>query len=93
MKIEELTRRLELEEPRHFRREDVNFPVIDSHLYTVLGRRLFELYEKYKIEKDDQRDLESLIGLLTGFLIQRETQSSENKNSRGPLWKKWFRIQ
>lgn len=68
MKLEELTTPLGLE-PKHVRSEKRNVPIIDSHLYTTLGRQLFELYETYKISATDQRQIERLSYLLISFTL------------------------
>ena len=59
-------------EANHYRIENVSVPVINSHLYTVLGRRLFDLYQKYSVGLEDQREIESLSQLLSNFIQHRE---------------------
>lgn len=83
MKIEELTEPLGLE-AKHFRAERLNVPVIDSHLYTTLGRQLFEIYETYKIPSADQRQAERLIYLLTSFTIHKTHEKTK-------WWQRFFR--
>ncbi len=84
MKISELVKTLELEEGRHFQMEKAHIPLLDSHLYTPLGRRLFDLYQKYKIETNDQRELEALCYLLTSFTLK---QGSSTKFSLARILK------
>lgn len=76
----ELTQRLGLES-KHFTNQTIDLPVIDSHLYTTLGRRLFELYKKYSVESADQREFEALSFILIAFTMKR--------GERPSLWKKF----
>ncbi len=62
---------LGLEEGRHFESKKLATPVIDSHLYTSLGKQLFDLYEKYKVAPQDQRQMERLSYLLLTFTRAR----------------------
>jgi hypothetical protein len=78
MKINEVTDQLDLDSARHFQLKSMRVPIIDSHLYTTLGRRLFDLYRKYDIAKGDQRDLESLCFLLTSFTVQEKESRWQN---------------
>ncbi|MBN8553996.1 MAG: hypothetical protein J0L93_00965 [Deltaproteobacteria bacterium] len=71
----EMTQRLGLE-PKHFTNQSVDLPVIDSHIYTTLGRRLFEFYKKYSIDVADQRELEALSFILIAFTMKRNEQPS-----------------
>jgi hypothetical protein len=81
MKPDEITKPLGLE-PKHFQNEKVSIPIINSHLYTTLGKQLFELYETYKIVPTDQRQLERLSYLLMSFTLSNGSQK--------PAW--WKRI-
>lgn len=81
MKADELTKPLGLEE-KHFRNEKLSVPIIDSHLYTTLGRQLYELYDRYEVTSSDQRQIERLVYLLTAFTLSKE--------SRRPRW--WRRV-
>jgi len=71
MSPEELVKSLGLTEGRHFKNLEIELPVIDSHLYTSLGKELFDLYEKYKVSPEDQRQVEALNFLLMGFVFDR----------------------
>lgn len=75
MKPDELTRPLGLES-KHYHNEKVLVPVIDSHLYTTLGKQLFELYETYKISSVDQRQIERLSYLLMTFTLFKGEKKS-----------------
>ena len=79
MTIEEILKNLELKENKHYAIEKREIPVIDSHLYTPLGKQLFDLYQKYKISREDQRQFETLCFLLSAFVIQKKPDS---------VWKK-----
>lgn len=70
MKVEEYISRSELQES-HYQLEKIKLPVIDSSLYTTLGKRLFDLYKKYEITQEDQRDLEMMNHLLVTFVLSR----------------------
>jgi hypothetical protein len=67
---EDILQRLHLEK-KHVHSEKVELPIIDSHIYTTFGRRLFDLYKKYSIETADQREIESLSFVLTSFTLTR----------------------
>lgn len=71
MIVADLIRELGLEE-KHYSTETIPLPIIRSDLYTSLGRRLFDLYQKYEIPAHEQRELERLSLLLMSFTIQRE---------------------
>jgi len=75
MKIEEITSQAGLE-TKHYKIKTLDAPIIDSMLYTSLGKQLYDLYEKYKVDKQDQRQLESLCFLLTSFTLERELKPS-----------------
>ncbi len=68
-------------EKKHYDLDSVEVPVIDSHLYTTLGRRLFELYEKYSVASEDQRDFERLSFILTCFT------AAKTQKTKSPLKK------
>jgi hypothetical protein len=74
MKLDELTKPLGLEE-KHFKIETTSLPIIDSSIYTTFGRRLYELYNKYKISSEDQREIERLGFLLVSFTLERPKQN------------------
>jgi len=86
MKTLDLTKAAGLEAEKHFKLRDLSTPVIESELYTTLGHRLFELYEKNKIAPEDQREIERLAYLLTAFTIAREEKVPEGFLSR--FWRK-----
>ncbi len=71
MKVEQVVEAVGLE-PKHFHLENLPVPVIESGLYTTLGKQLFELYRKYKITSEDQREIENLAFLLSSFTVHRE---------------------
>ncbi len=81
MTIDDLTKKMGLEHERHFQMARVEAPVIQPELYTTLGRKLFEFYQKYKIESADQREIESLAFVLQTFVIHR---------NRKPFWKRFW---
>lgn len=70
MKIDELLKPLEIE-PKHYRIENMDIPVISTDLYTTLGRQLFEIYQKHDVDPQSQRKVESLVTLLTLFTLHR----------------------
>ena len=76
MKLKDVTKVLDLEE-KHYQSKRLKVPVIDSMIYTSLGKQLFDLYEKYKVESADQRKLESLSFLLTSFTLERDKKAGE----------------
>ena len=88
MKIHEVTEPVGLKEERHFVVKELKTPVIQSELYTTLGRRLFELYEKYKIEKSEQREIERLSYLLMSFTISRADAPKKSfwQKVKSSLW-------
>lgn len=90
MQSNQLTERLGLEE-RHFRTAEISAPLIDTHLYTTLGRRLFEMYQKYDLNPADQREIESLVFLLTAFTLHESRSVPEAKGLRRPWKFSWWR--
>lgn len=90
MRVEQIAESLQLESGRHYHKKSLPTVVIDSALYTSLGKRLFEIYEKYKIAKTDQRELEQLIYILTSFTIARakDAEASLLKRWVNKLWKR-----
>lgn len=85
MTLDELVLHSRLE-PKHYEKAHVRIPVIESSLYTTLGRQLFEYYQKYKISTDDQRDLERLNFLLMSFVLSRSQQKVGLWNRVRSLW-------
>lgn len=75
MKIEEVIRPLGLEN-KHIQFADFQIPVIESSIYTTFGRRLFELYDRYEINPEDQREIERLSFLLMIFTLERDRPTS-----------------
>lgn len=84
MKAKEIPQKLGLEEVRHYRMTSLDAPVIGSDLYTSLGKRLFELYQKYSVDQGDQREMENLAYLLINFTISREKPEVPKS-----FWQKW----
>ncbi len=74
MKTTEITEELGLQR-HHFKLQALDIPIIDSHLYTTLGRRLYEQYQKYGVASQDQREMERLTFLLISFTLTREQKS------------------
>lgn len=83
MKADDLIKDLGLEAGRHYDLEGIEAPIVKADLYTTLGRRLFDLYQKYKIEKADQREIEGIIFALQNFIVAREKRPS--------FWKRFLR--
>lgn len=63
MRLKELTDLLEIQK-RHYVLKRQETPILDPGIYSILGRRLYDLYQKYDIQKEDQRVLESISYLL-----------------------------
>jgi len=80
MMAKELLERISLQS-KHFSWNRVNVPKIDPGVYNTLGRRLFELYRKYNISAEDQRELEALQWALQSFVASQEQSK--------PRWKFW----
>lgn len=80
--MKDLLKKIGLEE-KHFEWKKIDVPVVDPGLYNTLGRQLFEFYEKYKIENEDQRQMESISFVLTSFIESR-------RNSSQTKWKRWM---
>ena len=70
MKRDDLISESGLEE-RHYKLDSLDLPVIEASLYTTLGRRLFEFYQKYNMTSEDQREIERLSFLLMTFTVSR----------------------
>jgi len=75
MKIEELAKALSIESHRHFKVRPIPTPLLNPAVYTTFGRRLYDIYQKYKIEAPDQREIENLSYLLVSFTIGTESRS------------------
>ena len=82
MKTADLIKNLELE-AHHYHMHSLRVPVIDTQLYTTLGRRLFDVYQRLQISSEDQREIERIAFALQIFTLSRE--------SRPPFWKKWIK--
>lgn len=72
-------------EPKHYTTRKMEIPVVDAGLYNTLGRRLFDLYRKYDVTKEDQREFESLCFTLQSFLLER--RQSRDFWERLKFWK------
>jgi hypothetical protein len=70
---------------KHYECRSVELPIIEAGLYATLGKRLFEIYRKYDVAKEDQRELESLSFILQGFLLARRQKRSFWRRFR--LWR------
>jgi hypothetical protein len=68
---------------KHYEMRDQQVPVVQADLYTTLGRRLFDLYQKYKVEKSDQREIEGIVYVLQSFVNARRKPS---------LWRRILRV-
>ncbi len=79
MTTEDLVKSLDLES-RHYTVEYVKIPIIDGHLYTTLGRQLFDIYQRLKISSEDQREIERLSFALQSFTFKRMQPT--------PLWQR-----
>ncbi len=75
MDVEEISKNLGLEQDRHFQIQKMKVPVIESELYTSLGKELYDLYRKYEISRDDQRQIERLSFALMTFTLSRKSKS------------------
>lgn len=75
MKLETLVEKTGLDE-KHYELKNLKSAVVDPGVYNSLGQQLFELYQKYKIEKQDQRQLEHLSFLMLSFVLEREQKSA-----------------
>ena len=71
MTLEEIAAKASLDPARHYELQVRHAPVLDSQLYTSLGKRLFDVYEKYSIEPADQREVEALSYFLVSFTVHR----------------------
>lgn len=86
MTLEELSQKLDLD-LSHYRLQASNVPIIEGSLYNILGRQLFELYQKYEISSEDQRQMEALTYFLQSFALRedRAVPATEEKSS----WWNW----
>jgi hypothetical protein len=71
VKQDELTRLLEIQSPAHYEMKSIDAVLIRSELYTTLGKRLYDLYGRYNISRDDQREIEALAHVLMTFTMSR----------------------
>lgn len=85
MKLVDVLQLLKLED-KHYEWVEQRVPSIEPSLYNTLGRRLYEIYQKYSVEASDQRELEALHYLLVSFLLRQDPQSR-------PAKKSWWRKQ
>ena len=74
---------LGLEPGRHYEMRELAVPVVQADLYTTLGRRLFDLYQKYKVESTDQREIEGIVFVLQAFVQSRQRTS---------IWRRILRL-
>lgn len=74
---------LGLEPGRHYEMRELAVPVVQADLYTTLGRRLFDLYQKYKVESPDQREIEGIVFVLQTFVQSRQRTS---------IWRRILRL-
>lgn len=74
MKLESLVEKVGLDQ-KHFEFKSIQTAVVEPGVYNSLGQQLFELYQKYKIESHDQRQLEHLSFLMLSFVLEREQDS------------------
>lgn len=84
MKTDEIIDRLSLEE-KHYELQELKLPVVEGSLYNTLGLELFKLYEKYEVEKEDQRRMEAIAFVLQCFALSRDTDEKPGFLS------KWFK--
>jgi len=80
MMAKDLLEKLSLQD-KHFSWNRVDVPRVDPGVYNTLGRRLYELYQKYRITAEDQRELEALQWTLQSFIMSQEQTK--------PKWKFW----
>ncbi len=80
MSSREIFERISLEE-KHFSWTSIDAPRVEPGGRHTLGRRLFELYQKYEVSSEDQREIESLVWVL---------QSTIASNTPKPWWKRWI---
>lgn len=80
MITKELLGKLSLQD-KHYSWSSVQVPRVEPGVYNTLGMRLFELYRKYNITPEDQRELEALQWALQSFVMTQERIK--------PRWRFW----
>lgn len=89
MKLSSLLVELDLEQ-KHISRVPAELPIVESGLYNTLGRQLYDFYQKYKVEKADQRKIEALCFLLQGFTMRQDLQKEFDSPSKSTKKRWWF---
>ena len=86
MKIKDIAANLGLKE-QHYFVQQIDAPVVDAGVYNIFGRQLFDLYQKYKISSEDQRQMEGLAFIMTTFVINQTNKSKKSWVSYLRFWR------
>jgi len=86
MRLSDLEERLGIQ-PQHYQLKDSRIPVVEPGLYNTLGRRLYDLYQRYELTSEDQREVESICFLLSAFVWERGQRSPSFWERLRRLWR------
>lgn len=81
MNSRDLIQSIRIEE-KHVSWYRAEVPQVDPGLYNTLGRQLFDLYQKYSVSSEDQRQIEKLSWILQSFNLAAA--------ARKPWWRRWL---
>lgn len=81
MSFEEITERFHIG-PEHFETKKLETPVLEPGVYNILGKQLFELYQKYEVSWEDQRKIEGLVYLLESSARHRREEKLSSTGQR-----------
>ena len=69
-------------EDKHVAWHKMEVPRVDPGVYNTLGRQLFDLYQKYKVSSEDQRQIEKLSWVLQSFVLTEKAPKA--------WWRRWL---
>ncbi len=73
MTFDELIAKSDLQ-PHHYELKSHSVPIINASVYTIIGKRLYELYKQHGISSEDQREIERINFLLMSYVLSRSLQ-------------------